>query len=673
MRAVISLLVSIALATLKRPSAERPDSAANQAWPATSYFRESSMKTALPIEILESRIGPASLSGNVLTYTDLDGDLVTITFSPSAQLTPEAFSFDTAFDTAGPQQLQEVNLATVPGAGGMSIAMKVMTAGAGDGRADIGAIDAHGLDLGKISLAGDLGRIMAGSGELVPAVKSLSAYSMGAAGLSSQGGNGSLASSIVGSVGSIKIVTDVVDAAINLPLVNGRGSKLGLLSIGGDLQGGDTSGSGSITVSGMIAKISIRGAMEGGAGDSSGVISAGALGSVAIGDPSGLVRGETPIALQGGPGANSGALVAQNSIKTVQVFGSVVGVGPGSGSISSKSSGIGSVTIHGDLLGGDADQSGVVSADLSIGKVRIDSSLTGGLGSSSGAIDGSGGIGVISIGHNINGGDSFNSGTITSGRGIGSVHVGGDVLGGRGNLSGAIHPDGSLATVQIGGSLTGGAGDQSGIVRGGSIQRITIAHNLSAGAGLRSGMVESDNSIGIIIIGGDATGSVEIPASIVARGALRPTTTTDIAFGTIQISGRAEFVNILAGFDETAALITQQIPPGVNGNAQIKSIRIGGTAAGVNVVAGVLPGADGEFGTDDDSSYGDFTDGIDPVVGKLTVAGQWLATEAADDAFVVTADRVLKCSVNRVRLPLTTANDAEVLTLSPDTKLIELV
>ena len=37
-----------------------------------------------PIEPLEARIAPAALVGNVLTYTDIDGDLVKVTFTHAA-------------------------------------------------------------------------------------------------------------------------------------------------------------------------------------------------------------------------------------------------------------------------------------------------------------------------------------------------------------------------------------------------------------------------------------------------------------------------------------------------------------------------------------------------------------------------------------------------------------
>src|SRR4030095_907508 len=155
------------------------------------------------IEPLESRIAPAVITGNVLTYNDIDGDAVTITFATAAQLTPNQFTFDTAFDSTEPQQLQLIDLrslapafasterqqchlidlSSLPTAEGASIVMKVTQTGAGNGRADAGYINAHGSDLAKVKLAGDLGRIDVGDDDFTAALKSLSAYSIGAANL----------------------------------------------------------------------------------------------------------------------------------------------------------------------------------------------------------------------------------------------------------------------------------------------------------------------------------------------------------------------------------------------------------------------------------------------------------------------------------------------------------
>ena len=86
-------------------------------------------------EALEARIAPATLTGAKLTYTDTDGDIVTITFSKKTGLDASDFTFDTAFDATGPQKLLAIDLSDDSGLAGTNITMKV--AKVGDGLADV--------------------------------------------------------------------------------------------------------------------------------------------------------------------------------------------------------------------------------------------------------------------------------------------------------------------------------------------------------------------------------------------------------------------------------------------------------------------------------------------------------------------------------------------------------
>jgi hypothetical protein len=87
------------------------------------------------IEPLESRIAPATLTGQVLTYTDVDGDHVAITISHGT-LTPGMFTFDTGSvngDNTAKQQLRLIDLSAAAGVDGADIKTKVTKAGGGDG------------------------------------------------------------------------------------------------------------------------------------------------------------------------------------------------------------------------------------------------------------------------------------------------------------------------------------------------------------------------------------------------------------------------------------------------------------------------------------------------------------------------------------------------------------
>jgi hypothetical protein len=131
------------------------------------------------IEPLEARIAPASLTGRVLSYTDVDGDQVKVSFSKGS-LTSDNFTFDTAFEQGGPQQLLRIGLQDVADVGGTDIKVKVTRASGGNGVAHIGEIIAFNRDLGKVVTAGDLGRILAGdTTNPAPALQLLSLGSYG--------------------------------------------------------------------------------------------------------------------------------------------------------------------------------------------------------------------------------------------------------------------------------------------------------------------------------------------------------------------------------------------------------------------------------------------------------------------------------------------------------------
>ncbi len=109
------------------------------------------------------------VAANKLTYQDADGDNVEVTLSKpvlTAGNVNSIFTFDTG-PIAGngtKQQLRTINLVGVAGVAGTTIITKAMRSAAngGDGFAAIGQIDALGIDIGAVTIDGDLGRILAG-------------------------------------------------------------------------------------------------------------------------------------------------------------------------------------------------------------------------------------------------------------------------------------------------------------------------------------------------------------------------------------------------------------------------------------------------------------------------------------------------------------------------------
>src|SRR4051794_21192936 len=113
----------------------------------------------MSIEFLESRVAPATLAGHLLTYTDVDGDHVSIAVSKGTLL-PGMFTFDTGLvdgDNSVHQQLRLIDLSAAADVGGANLTMTVTKAGAGDGLAAVGRINAGSNDLGVVTVKGDLG------------------------------------------------------------------------------------------------------------------------------------------------------------------------------------------------------------------------------------------------------------------------------------------------------------------------------------------------------------------------------------------------------------------------------------------------------------------------------------------------------------------------------------
>ncbi len=160
-----------------------------------------------------------SKNGRSAFFTDVDGDKVTV------KTTKGKFTqamFDLRLEGLG-AQLESVTL-TEPTFATTKLSFKAKpqklegaAVKSGDKMVNVGAIDAAGVDLGKVKLKGDLGQIDAGSGDNArPALKSLSVVSLGALGSGTQAATTiePLHSHFAGVVGSIKIKADLGRADI---------------------------------------------------------------------------------------------------------------------------------------------------------------------------------------------------------------------------------------------------------------------------------------------------------------------------------------------------------------------------------------------------------------------------------------------------------------------------
>ena len=538
------------------------------------------------IEPLEERIAPASLvSPHSVVYLDGDGDRVTVTVSKGvfkASNVNKVFTFDTGtvdHHTTLHQQLQTINLdALGKAAAHLNLTVTVQQGASGDGLANIGFIKASGLDLGTVTVQGDLGRITAGDAiSATPGLAKLAVHSMGALGTGTQASGGTLASLVSGAITSLVITEDLNGASISVgaPSQAGDGS-IGQVEIGGSILGGATQFAGSIRATGNIGPIHVGGDVQGGSGPSSGIIgSAAQMGTVHI-DGS----------IIGGGGAGSGAILSTGAM--------------------------GAVTIGGDVVGGTAADTGNIGTAGTLASITILGGIQGGAYSFSGAVRSTGNMGA--------------------------VKVSGDLTGGDGPSSGLVGTTGDILSFQAG-NLAGGAGDHSGgVFAAGKIGNVTVA-SLQAGLDSFSGSISAGGTLGDVKVSGDITGDVSLSAgSIFSGGTMGSVTasnltgaeissggdigdlTVDGAIVSALVTASGGIGNIAAGAN-LAAVSTS--PNGIDGSAFQAGASIGTvTSHGVAAINASGFNAFGDIG--DISATGNLT-------GSLFVAGVQLAAGFASD------------------------------------------
>lgn len=513
------------------------------------------------IEALESRIAPAALTisadHKTAHWTDVDGDTVTLTASKPVFDPNSAGEFVFLTEGAG-QQLALLDLHSL-GAAAKGVALtfsakRDLQNHQGDGNVNVGRIDATGIDLGAVTVQGDLGSIAAGDSTLTtPAVASITVKSAGAFGTGTQGamlngqathldwffvgkvGNvtirgddfvaldaddspaGGVHTNLTVSIGQVKIGGNLAGGSETQTGYTGIGSgylysagTIGAVTIGGDIIGGSSQYGGSITAGGNIAGVSVGGDLSGGSADDTAEIGGAHFGKISIGGSifgsggqrsgsinatyiSSLALGGS---LEGGGGANSGSIMGEGPVVQVTIGGDISG-GAGGSSGQLLAQGALSIAVHGSLIGGSAGGTGEISGGF-FNKVTVLGSLDGTAGVSSGAIMADY-LGAVVIGGTISGGSGQSSGSVFSdgSMGIGSVAVGGSLFGGSASHSGEIYTTGPLGKTTVAGSIVGGNSprDNSGNLMGtGSGQPYII---------LRSGDIASETSLGAVTVGGN--------------------------------------------------------------------------------------------------------------------------------------------------------------------------
>ncbi len=396
-----------------------------------------------------------SADGKTFTYTDVDGDIVTVK-TTKGKLDPAEFLLASAPGAVlGGKQLQLLNLSLGNGVADYDNTGATITITAkpgplgGDGLVNVGAIDAHGIDLGKVTVSGDLGQIDAGTGSTKAAITTLTVNSLGRYGLTTQGVGGSLESDINGPLTKLAVTTDIDGAFVNVTGVNG---KIGTLTVSHSLIGGATANSGSVIAAGSIGTTTIGGNLLGGVGAGSASITGASIGKVKV---SGSIFG--------GTGANSATLISGSTIGAVTISHDVHG-GTASGGISAMGA-ISSVKITGNLIGGAGDFSGSVKSLGAIGNVTISGNLDGGTSGRTGVFAG-GSLGAVTVGGSVFGsaanpafissGKDAKSSTLKSLTVTGSVHFA-RVIAGFDTAGAALVADAQIGKVVVKGDWIGGS------------------------------------------------------------------------------------------------------------------------------------------------------------------------------------------------------------------------
>ncbi len=603
----------------------------------------------MTIEPLEARIAPATIVHGVLRYIDVDGDQVTVTTTgTTASLSPSNLTFDTAFAESGPQQLRVIDLSGTAFTGA-NLTITVAHRAGGDGFANLGYIKASGVNLGTVTVPGDLGKIVAGNGTGT-ALKTLSVHSLGVFGTST--GAPDLTSLITGALGALRVAGDVKEAVLQVSGLGGHNSdgKLGSVTIGGSLIGGAGNSNGGIGSTGDTGPVKIGQNLEGGAGIFSGYINVvGKIASLTIGGSvlgGGISSGQVfaksigPVKIghdvKGGVGSSSGVISASGKLSTVTIGGSLLGgAGSDSGQVASFGD-IGLVKIGGSVRGGAGKDSGKITSDGKLAGVSVGGSLVGGAGIGSGWIVSAGDLGPVAIRGDVRGGAVSTSGVISGTSGLAGVSIGGSLLGGAGESTGAIIATGALGPVKIGGDVVGSGGRTSGVVFGRvKAVGVSVGGSLVGGTGENSGEISSLGAIGAVAIGGDVRGADANGIILLDSGVIKGLRLASVTLGGSLIAGRTSAGGTLTGSgaivatDDLGSIVVKgsllgnennhasifargQAVPTATTDVAIHSVTVGG-----RVEFGWIFGGVNQFGV---ASNGNAQ------IGSVSVGGDWLAS-----------------------------------------------
>jgi hypothetical protein len=505
--------------------------------------------TALPMKI--------AANGRSATLTDVDGDVITVSLSKGF-LSQDDFTL--GLNDKGLLRLNLSDDGTEFAGANITVSAKKVVGG--DGKVNVGAIDGSGIDLGAVTISGDLGQIDAGDGNLATTGLSvLSVGSLGAvAGTQPIGTVDPLHSEIDGKLGTLKVSGSV------LGVVDVDGA-IGPVSIGGSLDGsaGGTT-AGLLRATGDIGTVTVKGSVIGGA-DLSGVVAGAKLGSVSISGSLLSADSARPVTIlakgKAAPTSVADAVAIAGLTVRGQVLNAQVLAGFDTNLVQTNAdASIGNVTVGTGLTIGDWTSS-LLQASSNIGNVSVSKSVIGGAehsGISAGAK-----LGTVRIGQSLFSLDATEPVTIVAGgkaivgspagyTAIGGLTVKGNVfnaavLAGFDTALNATYSDASIGNVSVGTGLT--IGDWTASLLQASLNIGTVSVSKSVIGGPDHSGISAGAKLGTVTIGQNLTSSdAAEPITLVAGGkALATNPAGYTAIAGLTVKGDVRNALVLAGFN----------------------------------------------------------------------------------------------------------------------------
>ena len=623
--------------------------------------------------------------GRTAQWIDVDGDLVTLSITRGTLSLASGDDLDLVdVGSVGGRQLRLLDFSN-DGNEFFGTSISVIATpqpgftGLTDGRVDVGEIRAAfslpgelqfvGIDLGVVTIDGDLREITAGDSFSTPAISKLNVFSLGVRAPEPRPADQTpedRQSDILGPIGTVH-VTSTLEGVLHV--IGQEFGNIGTLKIDGALKGGAADNSGLVFVTGRISNVLVKdiiggsgdssgrilgdannggsigtvkvtGSITGGLGSNSGRIEATRIGNVTVrdliggaGSQSGVVNSNGSIGtvtltggILGGAGVNSANIVAGTDMGAVKIGGDVVGGSAAQAGLIFAGGKIASVAISGTLIGGSASEAGLVNANgagigfVKIGKNAAGDSIIGGTGAGAGQVSTSGKIGSVTLQGALRGGGGVDAGQISAPSGIGSLALGRDMLGdslvgGAGARSGQVLTSGKLGSMTLLGAIQGGAGADAGeVIASAGVGSISIGRNLAGdsiggGAGAGSGALSVNGNVGSMTLLGSLHGGL-------GNGA-----------GSISVNGT------LAKLDLRGSIIGGDSQAGVPGTPATSLSRSGYLAA--SVLGNAVIGGNLEAGTDEGIGIADCGAIRTGVIASLTIKGNVIGNE--DNPAIISA------------------------------------